>query len=62
MPGHRLGQRTNDEEISEVQLTLGRDHVTLIAGEVEENPDGSLRIVPMDESILVQVNGKRPGL
>ena len=50
-----------DNAIATIRLEIGGDTVDLKAGEVYEEWDGSLRIVYMDESILIQVNGEKPG-
>ena len=47
-------------DIAAVRLTVGGREVSLRAGEVYEQPDGSLRVVPMDECVLVQVDGQMP--
>jgi hypothetical protein len=44
----------------EVKLMVAGAEVRLVAGEVYEQHDGSLRVVEPDESILVQVNGVWP--
>lgn len=46
--------------IARVSLDVQGQEVSLRPGEVYEQWDGSLRIVEMDESILVQVDGRRP--
>lgn len=43
-----------------VRLMVAGVEVTLVAGEVHEQHDGSLRVVEADESILLQVNGVWP--
>jgi hypothetical protein len=45
---------------AEVRLLLPGNELRLVAGEVHEQFDGSLRIIECDESILVQLNGMRP--
>ena len=52
----------NEGDIEEVKLKIEKQEIRLCAGEVYEEFDGSLRIVIMDESILVQVDGKHPDL
>lgn len=47
-----------DCDIAALCLYIGRHEVTLRAGEVYEEHGGTLRIVEMDESILVQVDGR----
>jgi hypothetical protein len=44
----------------EVRLMVAGVGVRLVAGEVYEQHDGSLRIIEPDESILLQVNGTWP--
>ncbi len=44
----------------EVRLMIGGVEVRLVAGEVYEQHDGSLRVVEPDESILLQVDGVWP--
>jgi hypothetical protein len=51
---------TQHNLISEITFRLDQNHVSLKAGEVYEGDKGSLRIVTPDESILVQLNGRRP--
>jgi hypothetical protein len=51
---------TSDGDIAEVRLDVDGREVLLWAGEVYEQADSTLRVVPMDESILVQVDGRRP--
>lgn len=46
--------------VIELALQVGIDTVNLIAGEVYEELDGTLRIVEPDESILLQCNGAMP--
>lgn len=49
--------------VIEIQLEISSQHtVTLIPAEVLEERDGTLRIVHQDESILVQVDGRFPGV
>src|SRR5262245_48464124 len=48
--------------ILEVELLVGSATVRLLAAEVDEQLDGTLRICEPDESVLVQLNGTRPGL
>ena len=52
----------NTGDIEEVKLILETNEVRLCAGEVYENNDSSMHIVTMDESVLVQVDGKHPDL
>jgi hypothetical protein len=47
-------------DISNVNLQVGGHTVSLRAAEVDERCDGSLIIVSPDESVLVQVDGRRP--
>lgn len=47
-------------DIAAVFLRVGGREVSLRAGEVYEQIDGSLRVVPMDECVLVQVDGSVP--
>ena len=44
----------------EVRLMVAGVEVRLVAGEVYEQPGGSLRVIEPDESILLQVNGVWP--
>ncbi len=46
--------------IVEMRLRLSGTEIRLLAAEVYEEHDASLRIGELDESILVQVNGARP--
>jgi hypothetical protein len=48
-------------DIFEVGFTIGGRELRMQAGEVRECLDGTLEIVEMDEAILVQVDGRRPG-
>jgi hypothetical protein len=48
------------EDIAEVQLSIAGHDVRMRAGEVRENNDGTLSIIGMDESILLQVDGQKP--
>jgi hypothetical protein len=48
--------------ILEVELLVGSATVRLLAAEVEHQWDGTFRICEPDESVLVQLNGARPGL
>jgi hypothetical protein len=48
--------------ILEVELLVGSATVRLLAAEVDQEWDGTLRICEPDESVLVQLNGARPGL
>ncbi|MFO0965656.1 MAG: hypothetical protein U0793_08745 [Gemmataceae bacterium] len=63
LPTGRIGGlsvRLNEGDIAEVKLDVEGRELRLLAGEVYERNDGSLRIVLMDESVLVQVDGRRP--
>jgi hypothetical protein len=53
-------RRDGPHAVIELQLRIGSDMVRLVAAEVWEDMDGTLRIVEADESILVQLNGLRP--
>lgn len=46
--------------IVEMRLALSGAKLRLVAAEVYEEHDGSVRIVEHDESILIQLDGKRP--
>ena len=48
--------------ILEVELLVGSATVRLLAAEVDQQWDGTLRICEPDESVLIQLNGTRPGL
>jgi len=48
------------EDISEVHFWISGHCVVLRAGEFHESNDGTLTLVGMDESILFQVNGRKP--
>lgn len=50
----------NEGDIAEIRLDVGGREVRLWAGEVHEQADGPLRVVPMDEGVLVQVDGRHP--
>jgi hypothetical protein len=52
----------NRGDIEEVKLMIEKHEVRLCAGEVYENNDLSLHIMTMDESVLMQVDGKHPDL
>lgn len=47
-------------EVETVNLTVGEHVVSLAAGEVYCGTDGSVTVCPLDESILVQVDGRHP--
>lgn len=51
---------TKESDIAEVKLDVEGQEVRLWAGEVYEQNDNSLRVIPMDESVLLQVDGRRP--
>jgi hypothetical protein len=55
-----LDKETDD--ISEVKLDICGKLINLMAGEVYENPNNKLQTVKMDESVLVQLDSKRPFL
>ncbi len=55
-------RRDGPHAILEIALLVGSATVRLLAAEVEEQFDGTLRICEPDESVLVQLNGTRPGL
>lgn len=57
-----LQVRRDGPYLLEVELLVGSATVRLLAAEVEEQLDGTLRICEPDESVLVQLNGVRPGL
>jgi hypothetical protein len=48
--------------IVEIRLALSDSEIRLVAAEVYEEHDDSLRVVERDESILIQLNGERPSL
>jgi hypothetical protein len=50
----------NEGDIEEIRLDVEGREIRLWAGEVYEENDGSLRVVTMDESVLVQVDGRHP--
>jgi hypothetical protein len=50
----------NEGDIAAVELDVEGRELRLLAGEVYEQNDGSLRVVLMDESVLVQVDGRKP--
>jgi len=47
-------------EIAELILVIGANSISFKAGEVYEELDDSLRVIYMDESVLVQVDGEMP--
>lgn len=55
-------RRDGPNAIVEMRLALSGSEIRLVAAEVYEEHDGSLRIVERDESILIQLNGERPSL
>lgn len=59
---HVLQVRADGPYTLEVELLVGSATVRLLAAEVDQEWDGTLRIVEPDESVLVQLNGARPGL
>lgn len=48
--------------IDRVTLVIGSCQIQISAGEIYEENDGTLRVVPQDESVLVQVDGAHPRL
>ena len=50
----------NEGDIEEIRLDVEGREIRLWAGEVYEENDGSLRMATMDESVLVQVDGRHP--
>ncbi|NHZ45045.1 hypothetical protein [Massilia aquatica] len=46
--------------VSRIEIIVARQRVSCWAAEVYEREDGAFEIIEPDESILVQVNGKRP--
>ena len=44
-----------------VEFQIGAAFVRLISGEIYEQPNGTLQTIIPDESVLVQVDGRRPG-
>lgn len=48
--------------IASVELAIQGRRVTLSAGEVYEQLDGTFTVVDSDESVLLQVDGRRPTL
>ena len=57
-----LQVRADGPYILEVELLVGSATVRILAAEVDQEWDGTLRICEPDESVLVQLNGARPGL
>lgn len=55
-------RRDGPDDILEIALLVGSATVRLLAAEVDQQWDGTLRICEPDESVLVQLNGARPGL
>lgn len=53
-------RRDGPNAVIEIELTIGEDIIRLLAAEVDEQLDGTLRICEPDESILVQLNGAFP--
>ena len=49
-----------DNNIASVELLVEDKRVSLLAGEVYEQHDGTFSVLAMDENILVQVDGRRP--
>ena len=49
-----------DGVIAGVGFLIGESHVQIFAGEVYEECDGNFRIVKLDESVLVRMDGKHP--
>jgi hypothetical protein len=47
-------------DIAVVRLHVGGRNVSMRAAEVYEQGDGSLEVVEGDESVLLQVDGRRP--
>lgn len=52
----------SDEDIEAVEIVVEGICVSLLAGEIYEQSDGAFAIEYLDESILVQVGGRRPTL
>lgn len=46
--------------VSRIDIIIARQRVSCWAAEVYEREDGAFEIIAPDESILLQVNGKRP--
>jgi len=58
----RVEVAVENELIDRVTLFIGSCQIQISAGEIYEENDGKLRIVPKDESVLVQVDGAHPRL
>lgn len=58
----RLEVAVENELIDRVTFFIGSCQVRISAGEIYEENDSTLRIVPKDESVLVQVDGAHPRL
>ena len=57
-----LQVRRDGPYILEIELLVGSATVRLLAAEVEAQFDDTFRICEPDESVLIQLNGTRPGL
>jgi hypothetical protein len=53
-------QRDPAGAIVEAWLAIGSDVVRLLSGEIHPRSDGRFDLVSPDETILLQLNGKRP--
>jgi hypothetical protein len=53
--------RRDGRDVLELTFAVGSATIRLLAAEVQQEWDGTLRVCEPDESILVQLNGARPG-
>jgi hypothetical protein len=53
-------QRNHRENVVSIDLRFVNCVVNLSSGEIYERNDGSFEVIRADESVLVQVDGKRP--
>ena len=53
-------QQDSPNAIIEAEFQIARASIQFISGEIYERENGELQVVTPDESILVQINGRKP--
>jgi len=60
MVGVSVNRKDGENAVLEATISIGKNVIRIVAGEVYDDKHGALRIVEPDEAILLQLNGERP--
>ncbi|MES2072003.1 MAG: hypothetical protein V4488_16725 [Pseudomonadota bacterium] len=58
--GVSVNRQNGENAVLEATISIGKNVVRIVAGEVYDDEHGVFRIVEPDETILLQLNGERP--